>query len=250
MDEKEEKSFLDYMMEEGRDKKENPILRKLSIIFWYRSIARIPDWYREVKWFFQRLFRSYHASDCDIWGLHDHLAPIILGKLKAFRASPLHGYPSIFSEWGYEGCTDEYGGMGMTKEEYDKAREAGDFVGGEFDAWLKTLDEMIFAFDFMTNYEASDKKRDAMLARYGLEYPHKKIPENKRVNYVYRIGKKGEKDSHIMTSHVPPDDPENKNREYLGEDIGYYNFELERKYYERVQKGLSLFAKHFMSLWD
>ena len=45
-------------------------------------------------------------------------------------------------------------------------------------------------------------------------------------------------------------DWENKNRTFLGEEISYYNFDLEREYYERVQKGLQLFAKHFLSLWD
>ena len=239
MDEKKEKSFVDYMLEDKE--KENPIWRWITIVFWYRSIRKVPEMLRRVKWFFQRMFRSYHSSDCDLWGLHDHLAPIILGKLKAFRAYPLHGYPAYFCDY------DENSGW-ESKEKYDEALAKGEVAGGEFDAWLKTLDEMIFAFDFITYYECFDKRRDKMLKRYGLEYPHKKIPENRRVHYVYKYGE-GD-DECTMTSHLPPDHPENKDRKYLGEDISYYNFDLEQKYYERVQKGLELFAKHFMSLWD
>ena len=238
--ENEEKSFLDYMLEDMREK-ENPILRWISIYFWHRPTTMIGDFFRGIKWSLQRFFRSHHSSDRDIWDLHSHLAPILLGKLKAFRASPLHGYPSCFSDWD-----EKYGCGPYDKEEYDKAVEEGHILGGGFEAWLKTLDKMIFAFDFLTYYEHWDeKKRDAMLARHGLEYPHQKKPENRKINYAY----KG-KDGHFMSSHLPPDDPDNKNRTFLGEEISYYNFDLEREYYEKVQEGLSLFAKHFMSLWD
>jgi hypothetical protein len=162
---------------------------------------------------------------------------MLLGKLKAFRAMPLHGYPSTFCEYS----ENEW----PSREEYDKAVAKGEILGGEFDAWIKTLDEMIFAFDFLTHYEASDKKRDAMLKRYGLEYPHQRIPENRSIHYNYRS-----KEGNFMSSDRPPTDPENAEYTFLGESVSYYNFKLEREYYERVQKGLDLFAKHFMSLWD
>jgi hypothetical protein len=38
---------------------------------------------REIKWFFQRLFRGY--SQCDLWNLPQHLAKILLPRIKAFR---------------------------------------------------------------------------------------------------------------------------------------------------------------------
>jgi len=234
MSEKNEKTMFDYMLE---DKDENPVWELIARIFWYRSIKRIPDMFRRIKWFFQRMFRPYHASDCDLWGLADHLAPIILGKLKAFRAYPLHGYPANFCEY----AENEW----ESREKYDEALAKGDVVGGEFEAWLKTLDEMIFAFDFITHYEASDKKRDAMLKRYGLKYPHQKIPENRQVHYAYRT-----KSGNFMSSHLPPNDPDNADHNFLGEEISYYNFDLEKEYYERVQGGLNLFAKYFMNLWD
>jgi len=226
---KKEKSLIDYIIENGD--------RKYSIhdhIKW--KIERISDTYRAMKWFFQRLFRSYHASDCDIWGLHSHLAPLLLAKLIIFRNSPLHGHPSCFSEYN----ENEW----KSKKEYNEAVTKKEILGGGFEAWLKALDEMIFAFEFLTYYEANDKKRDKMLKKYGLKYPHEKIPENRKVHYVYRS------DENIMSSYLPPDNPENANRKYLGEDISYYNFDLEKEYYKRVQEGLELFAKHFMSLWD
>lgn len=233
MEEKKEKSFVDYMIEE-RDHEISIFTR----IKW--KIEKVANAYRSIKWFLQKLFRSYHASDCDIWNFHDHLTPIILGKLIAFRNSPLHGYPGCFSEY----CENEW----KSKEEYDDAVDRGDILGGEQAAWLKVLDEMIFAFEFLNCYEASDKKRDKMLKKYGLKYPHEKIPENRMVHYVYKYGE-GE-DEHIMTSHIPPEDKENEKYTYLGEDISYYNFDLEREYYERVEKGMKLFAKYYLSLWD
>jgi len=233
MEEKKEKSFVDYMIGEGAHE-----ISIFTRIKW--KIKKIADAYRSIKWFLQRLFRSYHASDCDIWNLHEYLTPIILGKLIAFRNSPLHGYPSCFSEY----CENEW----KSKEEYDDAVDKGDILGGEQAAWLKVIDEMIFAFEFLNYYEASDKKRDKMLKKYGLEYPHKKIPENRMVHYVYKYGK-GE-DEHIMSSHLPPKDKENEKYTYLGEDVSYYNFDLEREYYERVEKGMKLFAKYYLSLWD
>jgi hypothetical protein len=231
----EEKGFLDHMFEE--EEKENPVWRFLTTIFWYRTIRRIPDVLRSVKWFFQRIVRSHHSSDCDLWGLDNHLTPIIFKKLVAFRKQPLHGYPSCLSEY----FENEW----ESKEKYDEAVTKGEMLGGGFEAWLKILDEMIFAFEFLTYYEASDKKRDKMLAKYGLEYPHQKKPENKSISYSYRLPT-----GDFMSSHLPPDDPENAKNKFLGESASYYNFNLEREYYERVQKGLNLFAKHFMSLWD
>lgn len=247
----EEKGFIDYML---RDKEENKVWRLITLIFWYRTLRKIPDAYRRIKWGFQRVFRASHASDCDIWGLHDHLAPILLRKMKAFREQKQHGFPCNFSEWGYEGCTDKYGGIGITKEEYDKARAKGEYVGGENEAWEKTIDEMVFAFDFLAHYDGyskrGERKRDEMLARYSLEYPHQKIPENRTVGYVYEYGR-GD-DTHTVHTDETPEEIKKKGKKYryLGESVSYYNFDLERKYYDRVQAGLDLFAKYFTSLWD
>jgi len=229
----EEKSFIDYMIEDGDHK-----ISIFTKIKW--KIEKIGHAYRCVKWSSQRVFRTHHASDCDLWGLSEHLAPIILGKLQAFKNMPRHGYPSFFSDY----CKEEWG----SKEEYEDAVAKGKVTGGDEEAWNKVLDEMIFAFEFITYYEAKDKKRDRMLKKYGLKYPHEKTPESRTVHYVYKCGK--DKDKHIMSSYLPPDDPANAKREYLGEDISYYNFNLEGEYYKRAQKGLELFAKHFMSLWD
>lgn len=231
----DEKSMFDYM--DKCDDKGNRVWETISRVFWYRSLARIPDIFRQIKWFLQRVFRASHTSDLDIWDLRQHLSPIILRKLKAFRSYPLHGYPAKFCEYH----ENEW----ESREKYDEAFANGDVSGGGFDAWIKALDEMIFAFDFLVYYEYFDKERDAMLKRHNLEYPHKKIPENRRIHYAYK-----RPDGSYMSSHLPPDEAENKDNEFLGEEVSYYNFDLEREYYERVHNGLGLFAKHFMSLWD
>jgi len=47
---------------------------------------------RQVKWFFQRLFRGW--SDDQIWGLGDMVCRFVLPRLKAFNKSKRHGYPA------------------------------------------------------------------------------------------------------------------------------------------------------------
>ena len=224
----EEKSMMDYM---GLGASKITIKDRLR---W--KYDRLRDFYCLIKWGLQRLFRSHHASDCDLWGLYDRLTSIILPKLKAFRKIPLHGYPSSFCEW------DE--NIGMTKEEYDKAVKKGDVEGGESEAWLHVIDEMIFAFSFVEMDSFDEKKRAKFFKDFDIIDPHAKVPEHRKVGYAYKT-----KDGNTCFSHLPPG-KEEKDWEYLGEDISYFNLDLHKEQYERVQNGLNLFAKHFMSLWD
>lgn len=69
--------------------------------------------FRPVKYFYQRRTRGW--DDSATWSLDDHLAQLILPRLKRFREVH-HGFP---------------GGEDMTEQK-----------------WAETLDKMIFAFEW------------------------------------------------------------------------------------------------------
>lgn len=95
------------------------------------------DWFYEVKYFFQRVFRSNHASDRDIFELFPRLAEIILPKLKTFRKKT-YAYPGDFVD------DDNYIGS----------------VGGGQEKWNEYLDEMIFAFEFILADDSYNPKME------------------------------------------------------------------------------------------
>jgi hypothetical protein len=55
---------------------------------------------KEIKWFFQRVFRGY--SYVDLWNLNDHLSSVIHKRLLAFKKMKRHGYPSDTTEEEWE----------------------------------------------------------------------------------------------------------------------------------------------------
>ncbi len=236
--EEEEKGLFDLMFQGS------PKVPLWKIMGW--KIKRFWDKIRNTKWFFQRIFRSSHASDCDLWGLADHMAPIIAKKLVEFRKINLHGTPMYFVDYDKE----NYSGW-ETEEKYEEARAAGEIGGGGHEAWGKAIDEMIFAFEYTAYYNGiSERKREYFLNKYNLEDPSEKKPSNRDVGYVYK--NEDEDDHHTMYTGDPPEviGKENKGYKFVGESVHYHNKKLERDFYERAQKGLDLFAKHYWSLWD
>ena len=87
----------EFMKEEEKWDKEHYILLKFKYAYYwcYRNL-NIIDWYREIKWFLQRIFRGY--SDRDIWGMNTYLGYHILKCLKAFKKRNKSGYPAGLSE--------------------------------------------------------------------------------------------------------------------------------------------------------
>ena len=98
---------------------------------WYKSafwflVREIPNLPKTIKWRTQRLFRGY--SDCDLWGLDEHLAKLIVKRLKAFRKIKRHGIPCDFAK----GDSDEDFEKGLIK-------------------WEEIIDEMIWTFEYVIN---------------------------------------------------------------------------------------------------
>jgi len=199
---------------------------------------RIPDFMREIKWSFQRLYRKHGCGDVDLWGLDTHLGKIILPKLIAFRSQDLHGHPIDFSDWSEED------GIGMTKEEYDEAKARGDFVGGGHEKWLKTIDEMIFAFEYLLYADGFDKKQKEFYEKYGYKDPYRKTDDNLTWGYSYTT-EKG-----YRCSSSDPNLEEEKGYTMIGKYKSYHDMDLLREVALRTRKGFELFGKYYMNLWD
>lgn len=233
--------ILKHMFDDGKDLKvENldDFLFKYFEPLYMFFRHRIPDFFKEIKWSLQRLFRRHGCADIDLWGLDYHLAKIILPKLIAFRSQELHGHPMDFSDWSDED------GMGMTKEEYDEATKRGDFVGGGQEAWIKTLDEMIFAFEYLLYADGFDKKQKKFYEKYGYKDPYRETDDNLTWGYNYKT-----KDGNHCSSNES-DLEEKSGYTIIGKHKSYHDMDLLREVSMRAKKGFELFGKYFMNLWD
>lgn len=156
-----------------------------------------------IKQRLQRIFRKTRLSDADSWNMCFETAPLILKRLIAFRKIELSGSPFDFID------TNE--GSGLTDEMYNQYIADGTIVGGGYDSWIKTIDEMIFAFEYnLAENEYTDKKRKEVFNKYNL--------------------------TEIYT--------------YDENDRLTINSELSREYSERANKGMLFFGKYFWNLWD
>ncbi|MFW6002598.1 MAG: hypothetical protein ACOCQD_04595, partial [archaeon] len=135
----------------------------------YRIPRRIKDFFRTIKYTFQKLVRKHHTSNMELWNLHAHLAKIIYPKFKAFKEMKQHGYPADFSEY----FEHEW----SSKEEYDKAVEEGKIIGGGAKKWEEVQNEILFAFEYFLHSEYNSKIKN-FYKRWGLKDPHEEIEEN------------------------------------------------------------------------
>ena len=206
----------------------------------YYFPRRIYDKLWDFKYVLQRIFRSNHLADVDIFNLNSYLANKILNGLYAFKKMNKRGYPACFSEYS-EHC-------GYTKEEYEKAKEKGEVIGGEEKKWEEYIDEMIYAFEYVkadSNYKFEKK----FFEKYNCNW-HEEKPENLCIHKwyfnpeqeVYMIVSDG--DEIPGEPWVFDDSKKHFNYEF------YYDMELHKKCGERAQKGLELFGKYFWNLWD
>lgn len=113
-----------FIEEEKKWKEKHPILFFIrEIYYWCYRNLNLMDWYREIKYFLQRIFRGY--SDRDLWGMNTYLGNHILKNLKAFRSMKRFGYPACF---------------------YKEESTHGDAEK----KWNKILNEMIEGWEYIT----------------------------------------------------------------------------------------------------
>jgi len=229
--------------------------------YWFitRSIDSIIYYIKEKL---RKIFRGYSGGEWyDFYSCH---ARYCLPRLHHLREN-IHGHPMIFSEWGYEGCDDEYGGMGMLRKDYDKAIKNGEMLGGGIDAWKEILDKMILAFTYIIKENSGghtklEKKLiKAMINLYGDEW--EEIEKNKNDSrYHLFINPNCKKDDDHYSCHVSVDDDiekikkeyDEKGWDYKGikGHTYYHSEEIAKNMLKKVDEGMVLFSKYYQNLWD
>jgi hypothetical protein len=225
----EESSFFDF------DFKKRKFYQKFfSMLRW-----RTRGFYDEIKYSVQRLFRPHHLSNIDLWGFQYTMAKWIYPRLKKFISMERHGYPGIFSEY----CENEW----ANREGYDKAIADGIHLGGGSEAWEQTLNEIIFAFEWMLHFdEYKDRtQQDKFCKKWNIKNPYEKNLENKTIHYVYEM-----QDGTCIAHEPDLDEKEPEKYRYKRRTVGYHNVNAVIEIQERAQKGFELFGKYFMSFWD
>jgi len=101
------KSNLDILIEEAKAAPGPNIFQK---IYW-----AISSFVWKIRYLLQKIFRSYHLSNLELFDLDVYLSKLISKKLKAFKASARCSFP----------CSVE-----------------------SFEEWDKILDKMIYGFDY------------------------------------------------------------------------------------------------------
>jgi len=70
-------------------------------------IRKIKNFVFKIKCILQKIFRTHHTSDAELWNLDYHLAKILYKKIKAFKKMERHGFPSeLRNEFEWEEILD------------------------------------------------------------------------------------------------------------------------------------------------
>lgn len=158
-----------------------------------------------------KMIRKIKVVGTDLWSLDTNLAHIIHKCLVKFRKYQGHKGQGYPSEF----CSQ------VNVVVWDDSKENADVQ-----RWLETIDKMIYAFEYC--------KRDT---HWGLPDDQEREFSKEITKIHNKLTKQGIKD-HIERVNSP---------EY---DDAYQKYKPLREEHERkIEEGLTLFAKHFRSLW-
>jgi len=149
----------------------------------------------KIKYTFQKIFRKNHISDYEIWNCRECLAKYILPRLNALRSQNFFCYPNDVNSISLSRTVIN------KDDEYDKEQLA---------EWLKTLDEMIFAFEYALYGDSADKKSADFYMRYFSKDPY----------------------------------------EEFDKDYNKVDYQIIEEAHKRALKGFALFGKYFLFLFD
>jgi hypothetical protein len=198
-------------------------------------------WFR-ILVFFDRLFNRGIAK-ADLWSLNNTLAEYIYPRLLRFRNAKLHGYPHAFSE------REEW----ESEEKYNAELATGERVGGEQEAWIRTIDEMLFGFEYVLFREMTEtpKGKEFWLKYYG-KTPWDRLESNRHTHYHYCMKNPPEGLSRWMSTArlLSPEECEEKGCELRYTREFFRNFELESEAAKRAAKAMELFGRYYLNLWD
>jgi len=176
----------------------------------------VGNFFFSIKENFQRLTRPSHASDTDLWDLSELMIRRLLPMILAFRKMEKNSIPMDFIEYS------EKSWEWKSKDEYENAIKEGRIKGGGTEGWEKTIDEIIFAFEwYLYCRHRSAQGEDALkfYEKYGYKNPYAEIEENKSVSLN-------------------------------GEFVQYRNEQIVDEIEKRADKGFKIFFEYFLDFWD
>ena len=205
----------------------------------YRIPTRIKDFFHNVEYAFQLVFRKNHIPDRQIWNLYPYMAEYLYPRIKAFKESKRMGYPADFSEYN----ENEW----ENKENYDLAIEYGKMIGGGEKAWEEVLDKILFAFEYLKAEEDEKFQKKVFAIKYG--DIHEEIKSNLCEHTWYK--NKSNDTSMLVDKNDPINLDEWEKEEHdLFSNSFYYNIKLHTEFSKKAEEGFKLFGKYFMSFWD
>jgi hypothetical protein len=240
----EEKSLRNILEDDSdflSDDEDKPKIRRFSIFNFLK--LHLKDCFYNIQYMLQRIFRSNHIADIDRWNMGFCMARWLYPRIKAFVAQNRHGYPGCFSEYH----ENEW----KCREEYDQAVRDGKILGGGAEAWNNILQEILFAFEWLLEYDdwKSEKRRDAFCKKWGLRNPHEKSIENKRVGYVYDCLEPGL--ATCISEEPELDKKEPEKYRFRKRYVYYYDVRYDTEVIgKRAQEGFEAFGKYFQNFWD
>jgi len=168
-------------------------------------INKISRWLDQIKWWLRCRYQKirHGVSDDDVYDLDYKIAEFIVPRLIYFRNREKFGIPNQFLPSNYDI---------LSEEQREEAEQKG------MAEWNKTLDEIIFAFDYTINDEKYLTMPD-FSQFYGSTNDFLKAISNNREK------SDGEKQMY---------------KEYI---------QTAKELSERQKKGFELFVKHHSDLW-
>jgi len=125
-----------------------------------------------IKYAFQKIFRKNHISDYEIWNCRECLAKYILPRLKALRSQNFFCYPN------------DVNSISLSRTVIDKKNNRHK---EELANWLKSMDEMIFAFEYALYGDSVDKKSADFYMRYFSKDPYEEFNKDYSKKADYQI---------------------------------------------------------------
>lgn len=172
--------------------------------FWNGVLSPICSTLFDIRQFFNRDIRFVHIDRWDTWSMDSTLSPIILPMLKQLRKDK-HGAPYVDDE-------DVPTNMRSTTKAAIKAKkEPHDTDINHFKRWDWVMDEMIWTFEQLCNWDHE-----------GQFYTH----------MTKTIGWESEKDINKSIRKIKVD------------KVGL------KRHNDRINNGLRLFGKYYRGLWD
>jgi len=206
----------------------------------HRVKRYVRDFWFWTRMTWQKLYRLDHIADIDVWGINSYFITKMYPLVKKFIRYKRHGHP----------CLEEFY-QGEDQDKWDSA--------GAEKRWEEILQEILFAFEFYYQdefYDKTAKRLQKKLKKLYGDWEEKKL---KYASIWTSANFKEIEGLSIKNVIVNYDELTNNDKLILEKEHGknwlektanYHNHKLHGELHDRAQKGMELFGKYIMGMWD